>query len=329
MNIEKKKSSKKSGNTNAYKYNETKYYTLDSRLPRVTCPKMENKKIFANRLNEVLDFIRHIEYPEHKALGYDSYWHYYLRECSVKKTLMYGYTVYNGDMNRNKRKSVSFILYDGTEVGRVERDKWIRYEREVGRDDVFWMSVSDNRGSRWGGITIRVFVEKPTLVAIKDLLEENDKHWNEVRYKQVLLRYLNDIEPNYAPLLSSDVTDSNRLPSSLNWTSFPVVGMRFYVSSPFVCLGYCEPEPNNPHNQNAVAVYTSYGLKVGHIPDTDLSDYRLKCNGQIPVVIDVWKRSNGNLSGEVTTFTNDFHGRKVMYDYFKSCVEQTKYLESL
>lgn len=63
--------------------------------------------------------------------------------------------------------------------------------------------------------------------------------------------------------------------------------------------GWVESEPDNPHDRNAMAIYTTDGEHMGYIPADELTAYREWCECDPMPCIGVIYRWNGKIYGKV------------------------------
>ena len=88
-----------------------------------------------------------------------------------------------------------------------------------------------------------------------------------------------------------------------NTDSFGVTGLRYYCSiydrGPIV--GYVKPEPTNPHDSRAQAVYRNDGKLLGYIPRTQQDWYEEfnKQNVVCPYVGEITMNNRGLMLGEI------------------------------
>lgn len=71
------------------------------------------------------------------------------------------------------------------------------------------------------------------------------------------------------PILSPE-TSPTLLPQKLGWIPTWIVGRRYYATVPPADTAlFCERQPDNPHDADAIAVYVPGGGQAGHLPRHD------------------------------------------------------------
>lgn len=215
------------------------------------------------------------------------YYCYTISNNQINEDICFGYTKYNGETNRNGTKSIDFCLSDDLVIGTLDRNKWKKYDKEIGKDNAKWVGYSIGEY-----VYIYAFKNIVSENKLKDIINEMyESLWYEQLYNIVKSLNLN----------CCDEYNTNGFTPS---AKYKLAGAFHYLNEPIVALGFAKPEPSNPFNNKAVAIYTDKGIKVGYVAESELKEFRSAGEEIVPVVIET-HYYKGHLYGFFYPFNND------------------------
>lgn len=99
------------------------------------------------------------------------------------------------------------------------------------------------------------------------------------------------------------------------YETYNLAGARYRTDNALLEFGYVMPEPSNPYDKNAIAVYTLKGKHVGYIPKESTRHFRKTYDmNNVPLLIYV----NCSGYGHIFTFINSATEYESMSDLYMS-----------
>lgn len=221
---------------------------------------------------------------------------YSIKNENLDGILYFGRTEYNGDKNRNGKRSVDFILSDGsTKLCTLDRKLWNRYEKEVGKDGCIWM------GLVYGDyVEIRVFPGSLNQRVVNYEIYDAIKWRERNAFKEKIEVFLSKVYHFSGDEIRVERCYDDCGRSYDCFETYYLAGARYYTDKCLLEFGYTMSEPSNPYDKNAIAVYTLNGKHVGYIPRESTQHFRKTYGTADDVPLLIYVSSSGY--GRIFTF---------------------------